>query len=141
MVAFDTVRRLALALPEAEEATSYGTPAFKVRGKLFARLREDGDDLVVRIEIGHRDALIASQPDRYHVTPHYEPSRYVLVRLSQANEADLADLLADAWQMAAPARLAASFAPDTAASPASHRSGRETDRRDRSATRSDGEPT
>jgi hypothetical protein len=27
------------ALPEVEESTSYRTPAFKVRGKLFLRLR------------------------------------------------------------------------------------------------------
>lgn len=39
---FDTVRRLALALPGVEEGVSYGTPAFRVRGKLLARLREDG---------------------------------------------------------------------------------------------------
>ncbi len=54
MVTFETVRRLALALPAAEESTSYGTPAFKVGGKLFARLRED-HDLVVKIDVGHRD--------------------------------------------------------------------------------------
>jgi hypothetical protein len=36
---FDTVRQLALALPEVTEGTSYGTPAFHVRGKLLARLR------------------------------------------------------------------------------------------------------
>lgn len=42
MVTFETVRRLALALPEAMEGTWFGTPAFKVRGKSFARLREEG---------------------------------------------------------------------------------------------------
>jgi hypothetical protein len=29
-------------LPGVEEATSYGTPALKVRGKLFARLKDAG---------------------------------------------------------------------------------------------------
>lgn len=105
MVTFDTVRRLALALPEAEEGTSYGTPAFKVRGKLFARLREEGDVLAVKAAIGHREALIASRPETYYVTPHYREHPYVLVRLPAADEAALADLLADAWAMAAPKRL------------------------------------
>ena len=36
MANFETVRELALGLPEVEEATSYGTPAFKVRRKLVA---------------------------------------------------------------------------------------------------------
>ena len=109
MVTFATVRALALVLPEAEEGTSYGTPAFKVRGKLFARPREEGDALVVKAEIGHREALIRARPDVYFVTPHHEPSRYVLVRLAAADEAELADLLADAWSMVAPRRLAAAF--------------------------------
>lgn len=111
MVSFATVRALALALPEAEEGTSYGTPAFKVWGKLFARLREEGDLLVVKVERGLRDALIATRPDIYLVTPHYEPSRYVLVRLATVDPDALADLIADAWAMVAPKRLAAAFAP------------------------------
>ena len=109
MVTFATVRTLALALPGAAEGTSYGTPAFKVGGKLFARLREEGDVLVVKTDLGHREALIQSRPDVYHVTPHYQDYPYVLVRLATADEVELDDLLADAWAMVAPKRLVASF--------------------------------
>lgn len=115
MVSFADVRALALALPGVEEATSYGTPAFKIRGKLLARLREEGDVLVVKAEVGHREALIAARPDVYFVTPHYHDSRYVLVRLPHADETELADLLADAWSLVAPKRLAAT--PDPTRSP------------------------
>ncbi len=112
MVTFDVVRALALALPGVEETTSYGTPAFKVRGKLIARLREEGDVLVVKAEIGHREALIAARPSVYFVTPHYLESRYVLVRLAAVDRDELADLLGDAWHLVAPKRLAASLAGD-----------------------------
>ena len=44
---FDDVRKIALAWPEVEDGTSYGTPALKVRKKLLARLREDNDSLVM----------------------------------------------------------------------------------------------
>ncbi len=44
---FDDVRKFALAWPEVEEGTSYGTPALKVRRKMLARLKEDKDSLVV----------------------------------------------------------------------------------------------
>ena len=44
---FDDVRKIALAWPEVEDGTSYGTPALKVRKKLLARLKEDGDSLVM----------------------------------------------------------------------------------------------
>ena len=40
---FDDVRTIALAWPEVEDGTSYGTPALKVRKKMLVRLKEDGD--------------------------------------------------------------------------------------------------
>jgi hypothetical protein len=46
-VTFDDVRKVALAWPEVEDGTSYGTPALKVRKKLLVRLKEDGDGLVM----------------------------------------------------------------------------------------------
>jgi hypothetical protein len=57
-VTFDTARELALALPGVEEGTSYGTPALKAGRKLMARLREDGETLVVRIDLVARDLLL-----------------------------------------------------------------------------------
>lgn len=35
MASWDEVRRIALALPEAEEGTAYGKAAWRLRGKLF----------------------------------------------------------------------------------------------------------
>lgn len=108
MVTFAAVQELALALPEAGQSTSYGTPAFKVRGTLFARLREQ-DVLVVKVDIDYREALTRSEPDTYFITPHYEKYPYVLVRLTNVEIEDLRELLTDAWRMSAPKRLAARF--------------------------------
>ena len=47
-VTLATVRRLALAFPGVEEGLSYGTPGFRVRGKVLARMWEDGEMLGVR---------------------------------------------------------------------------------------------
>lgn len=107
VLTFEEIRTFALALPESEEGTCYGTPAFKVRGKLFARLRDEGDVLAVKVDPAFRDALIRSRPETYFITPHYEHSPYVLVRLGTADSEELSDLLADAWRLAAPKRLAA----------------------------------
>jgi hypothetical protein len=104
MVTFETVRQLALALPEVEESTSYGTPAFKVRKKLFVRLREEGV-LVVKCDLVYKDILLQSQPDAYFTTPHYDGYPAILVHLDAVDEDDLRDLLADAWRMTAPKRL------------------------------------
>src|SRR3954464_2089918 len=60
---FDDIRKLALAWPEVEDGTSYGTPALKVRKKMLARLREDGDSLVMPgVPLDEREMLVESQP-------------------------------------------------------------------------------
>ena len=53
---WQTVRRLVLDLPGTEEGTSYGTPAFRVRGKLFVRLHQSGHSIVVMIDLQERAA-------------------------------------------------------------------------------------
>jgi len=109
MATFATVQQLARALPEAEEGTSYRTPAFRVRGKLFARLHEQEYLLVVRVDPGDREVLTRSAPAIYFVTPHYEPGPFMLVRLPNIDRAELRGLLADAWRLSAPKRLAATL--------------------------------
>lgn len=104
-VTYETVRRLGLALPHAEEGTSYGTPALKVHGKLFARLREDPDSLVIKMPFDQRGALMAEDPETYYITDHYRNYEYMLVRLSKVTETALRELLGISYREATkPAR-------------------------------------
>jgi hypothetical protein len=107
VVTFDTVRALALALPGVIEGTSYGTPALKVAGKLLARLREDGETLVVRVEMDARDMLMSSEPETFFITDHYAGHPWILVRLARVERAALGALLEEAWRTYAPKRLLA----------------------------------
>lgn len=100
-VTFDTVRDMALALGDAEVSTSYDTPALKVRGALYARLREDPDSLVVRVEMDQRDELMAADPETYYITARYLDHPWVLVRLSRVHPDALRGLLRGAWSLAA----------------------------------------
>jgi hypothetical protein len=100
-VTFDAVREFALSLPDVEEGTSYGTPAFRAGGKFFVRLREDGDSLVVPTGFEERAELLAEDPDTYYITGHYLNYPYVLVRLSRVNMDALRDLLRGAHRSAA----------------------------------------
>jgi hypothetical protein len=108
---FEAVRAIALALPEVEESTSYGTPAFKVKRKLLARLRED-DVLVVMIDLADKEFLMQSQPKVYFSMPHYDGYPAVLVRLSAASEPGMRRLLHAAWLYVAPRRLFARSVPN-----------------------------
>ncbi len=101
-VSFATVRAIARLLPGVEESTSYGAPALKVKGKLFARLKEDGETLVVKVALEARDALVAARPGAFFVTDHYRAYPFMLVRLATVERAELAQLLEDAWSMTAP---------------------------------------
>ncbi len=62
---------------------------------------------MVKTEPGLNEALIASSPAVYFSTPHYAGYDYVLVRLGLIAQEELADLLAEAWRVAAPAKLRA----------------------------------
>ncbi len=96
---FDDIRKLTLAWPEVEDGTSYGTAALKVRKKLLARLKEDGDSLVMPgVDLDERDMLVESQPKLFYFTDHYKDYPIVLVRLSKAKRASVEPLLRRRWR-------------------------------------------
>lgn len=110
MVTEDDVRRVALSLPHTTERPSYGTPGFRVKDKLFARVREEGDVLALFVA-GEADkhGLIASAPEKFFTTSHYDGHPMVLARFAAIDTEELTDLLTEAWRVRAPQRLRAEF--------------------------------
>jgi hypothetical protein len=106
-VTWETVRQLALALPGAQEGTSYGTPACKVGGKLFARLHQDEVSLVIKVDFEEREILMEADPETFYITDHYLDYPWMLVRLSTVRIDQLRDLLRQSWLLAAPRKLVA----------------------------------
>ena len=110
MVTEDDVRRIALSLPETSEKPSYGTPGFRVKDKLFARIREEGDVLVAWCaDLDEKEALIAAQPDTFFTLPHYDGHPTVLVRFAAIDADGLTEVLTDAWLVRAPVRVRQAF--------------------------------
>jgi hypothetical protein len=110
MVNEDDVRRVALSLPATTERP-YGTPGFRVRDKLFARIRPEDDSVVVWCaDVGEKEALIASEPDKFFTMPHYDGYPTVLVNMNGVS--DLTEALTESWRLRAPARLLAEFDRD-----------------------------
>ena len=96
---FDEVRQIALAWPEVEDGTSYGTPALKVRKKLLVRLREDGDSLVMPgVPQDERDMLVERAPKVFYFTDRYRDYPMVLIRLSKAKRTTVEPLLRRQWR-------------------------------------------
>ena len=99
-VTFDTVREIAQTLAGAEESTSYGTPAFKVKGKLFARFHQGGEALVVSVDFDQREEMMRTSPDKFYITDHYLKYPWVLARMSEVTPEELRDLLIGSWRRA-----------------------------------------
>lgn len=95
-----TVRKLALELPHTTERPSYGTPAFFVKKTLFARLLEDGDSVVIKIDRDQREVLLQANSKSFFITDHYRNHPLMIVRLSAVSVAELRELLQDAWLFA-----------------------------------------
>jgi len=108
VVTEDDVRRVALSLPATTEKPSYGTPGFRVKDRLFARIREEGDLLVVWVaDLDEKDELLAADPDKFTTTTHYDGHPMVLVRMGAVDVDELRELLSDSWRERAPKRLRA----------------------------------
>ena len=106
----EKLRELLLDFPGVEEGLSYGTPGWRVRGKLFARLQEDEETLVLRViagqgDRGQRDMLLEAEPDVFFLTDHYRGHPWVLVRLPVISRARLRAALEEAWRLRAPRSL------------------------------------
>ena len=90
------IRRAVSTLPGVEEGTSYGTPAWRHRGKLLARLHQDGESIVLKVGNETRDHLLQADSQTFFITDHYVGYPTVLARLDRLSAADLKKLLARA---------------------------------------------
>lgn len=93
----DRVRTLAMKLPDVEQGSTHGYPAFKVNDKAFAwfpkKKEVEDDTLAVRMSIPDRTARIEKNPDAFYVTPHYLDYPAMLVRVWELTDAQLKEVL------------------------------------------------
>jgi hypothetical protein len=110
VVSEEDVRRIALSLPKTMEKPYNRLPGFRVQGKLFARVHEMPDVIMVGCaDVAEKESLIATEPGKYFGTPHYEGYPALLVRLDMIDLDELTDLLTESWRLAASPRLRAAF--------------------------------
>jgi hypothetical protein len=102
---FDDVREIALSMPEVEEVTAYGMPAFKAGKTRFVGAPVARHDVLpnsigVPMSFEDRARRLASHPNVYYLTEHFAPYPGVLVRLSSVSRKELREILSAAWQYA-----------------------------------------
>jgi len=99
------VRAIATKLADVEEGTTFGFPAFKVKGKLLAwfpkKKEVEAGSLAVRMSILERDHRILANPKVFYVTPHYRDYDAVLARTELLSAAALRELLESGYEYVA----------------------------------------
>jgi len=76
---------------------------------MFARVKEDGESIVVWVDFLEREALTQEQPETFVVTDHYRDYPMVIMRLATVDPDELRELLIESWRRVAPKRLVAEF--------------------------------
>jgi hypothetical protein len=104
-----TLRRMALALPDAIEQETWGQPTFRVRKKIFVMLSEGEREAWVKSTHDEQRALTFMDPETFFVPPYVGPSGWVGVRLLTADRDEVRELITEAWRLTAPKRLVDAF--------------------------------
>lgn len=122
MVTVEEVSRLAMALPEVTEGSSYGNLAWEVRGKAFAWDRPfrkaditrfgavtppPGPILAVRVDdLAEKEAVLHANPRGFFTIPHFDGYAAVLIQLNVAGTQAVREAILDGWLACAPPQLA-----------------------------------
>lgn len=123
MVTIDDVRALASRLPRSYEALVRDRVKFRVGRIVYLAFSADETVMGFGFPKEEREALVASEPGKF-MMPSRSDLRYnwVLARLDAIEQAEMAELVLDAWRMVVPKRVAAAYlasggSPDRPAQP------------------------
>jgi len=102
----DEMEAIVMAFPGVEKGMSYGSPAYKVNGKFFTRLRRDDQSMVLMdVSFDEREMLMEAEPGTFHFTAHYKDYPCVLARISDLHPGSLRNFLDRRWRKIAPKKL------------------------------------
>ena len=106
-VTIDDVRRLALTLPRTEEALVRDRVKFRVGRIVYLAASRDETLLGFAFPKDEREALVASEPDKF-LLPRQSDMRYnwVVVRLAAIDRVEMGEIVVEAWKMVVPKFLA-----------------------------------
>lgn len=113
------VRRIALSMPGAEEASDRFAFSVANKGKLKGfvwvwmervmpkkpRVPNPGVIAARVANVAQRDLMLSADPKKFFTEPHYEGFPAVLVRLDAVSVADLKILIPEAYRCVAPVEL------------------------------------
>src|SRR6266540_3228872 len=110
VVTAEDVRRVAGSLPRSEEHLIRDHVKFRVGRIVFVSISPDEASMGFGFPKEERAALVSSDPHKFHMpVPSDERYHWVRVWLDAIDEAEMRELVVDAWRMVVPKRVAASY--------------------------------
>jgi len=110
MVTAEDVRRVAGALPRSEEHLIRDQVKFRVGRIVFVAISPDERSMGFGFPKEERAALVASEPRKFHMpVPSDERYHWVRVWLDAIDQAEMEELVVEAWRMVVPKRVAAAY--------------------------------
>jgi hypothetical protein len=108
MVSVDDVRALASRLPRSTEAFVRGRLKFRVGQIVYLSFSRDGTLMGFAFPKDEREAMLQTEPEKF-LRPKESDLRFhwLVVRLDAIDEAEMRELVLDAWRMVVPKFLAA----------------------------------
>ena len=107
---FDDVRRIALALPEAEEKLTWETDVtFRVRDRIFAIGGDGATRVSIKASLETQAELLEMDPATFAKSAYVGRFGWITVELERVDRPLLESLLREAWRRTAPKKLAATL--------------------------------
>src|ERR1700675_4846625 len=115
MVTIEDVRAVAAPLPRSTEALVRDRVKFRVGRIVYLAFSRDETLMGFAFPKEEREALIASEPDKF-LMPERSDLRYnwAVVRLAAIDDVEMREIVLEAWSMVVPKRIAADYLVDNA---------------------------
>ena len=100
----ESLRRIALSLPEAYEQDHFGGPSWRVAKKIFVTASAEKNRATLKLGRDQQMILFDVRPDTFSPAV-WGALTWTYVELGRIDEGELADLVKAAWRQVAPKGL------------------------------------
>jgi hypothetical protein len=115
MTTIEAVRELALSLPRSYEVLVHDRVKFRVGRIVYLSFSRDETRMGFAFPKEEREALVASEPDKFKLPrPSEMRWHWAVLRLDAIDDEEMRELVTDAWRMVVPKRVAAEHLGDAA---------------------------
>jgi hypothetical protein len=100
----ESLRRIALSLPEAYEQDHFGIPSWRVAKKIFADGSPQKNRATLKLDRNHQMILFEVRPDTFSPAV-WGALTWTYVELGRIDDSELEELVKSAWRQVAPKAL------------------------------------